>query len=684
MELLDKKDEKHSKPQNSLMAALGRAASTGDINKVTKLFPAIRGKQVKEEEGLLLLSLDAPSNEVFRFLFSQHKNPTPFFGRKLTGCIALYCQHWDMEEQQAALKALRKKGFLLHTAHQAVLDEDYQAALTKEAVTHTDVERNNIAHYASARGNLLLLESLKNGKTDFLFLIQSMNNSNWSPLSFAARNGHTKTASWLVNTLQEILPSTGALKAKTVENYILKPDKQGNTAFLLAAAGGHLDTARYLWGKNNDQIAHKNGAGNTALHLAAAGGHFDTTQWLVEEAKADVNTGNIEGDTPLLCAITSGHLQVVRCLVLEGKANITQPNSQGKTTLEVAVESGQLEVLQFLLSEEGGAQITTPELANKILKCAATHDHIVMWLVSEHWLNPGDGVDIAKWFGLSGKKQARKAKELKDLFDSRYVRLVKNWDTHMEASGVLLVDSSVASKKISPADAEKQVLQQNEKLLKDLKSYSESDKAKWKGLATELYSKIISQPRCEPATIRAAANNFFAAHPEIDDDTLSSIIQTILLTTTQSVTVLDFVERERKNSQNSPRNLQNAAEPSPRHSFSLFRKKSTDTRENPLIPKSSSNNHVASDLPPAGGSTSDNKQSGPSSRFSFSFSRKKSTEKAEGSNAVPSSQSLGRKDSGATVQDIPPAVSNTTGDNISPTADNLGYVLPSSSTSINS
>jgi uncharacterized protein len=127
------------------------------------------------------------------------------------------------------------------------------------------------------------------------------------------------------------------------ENY--SPD--GFPVFALAAAFGHEDVARYLYGKGAkiNAIA-TNGTGYSALTGAVASGQVSIAQWLAEIG-ADVNYRYAKGYSPLLTAAANGHLEIVKMLLAHG-ADLHARTDDGKNALAFAQERGHNEVAKYL------------------------------------------------------------------------------------------------------------------------------------------------------------------------------------------------------------------------------------------------------------------------------------------------------------------------------------------------
>jgi len=151
---------------------------------------------------------------------------------------------------------------------------------------------------------------------------------------------HEAVAAGNLNRVKELVEAEPTL----AKNY--SPD--GFPVFALAAAFGHEDVARYLYGKGADiNAVAANGTGYTALTGAVASGHASIAQWLAENG-ANVKYRYAKGYSPLLTAAANGHLEIVRMLLAQG-ADLRARTDDGKNALAFAQERGHNQVAKYLL-----------------------------------------------------------------------------------------------------------------------------------------------------------------------------------------------------------------------------------------------------------------------------------------------------------------------------------------------
>lgn len=120
----------------------------------------------------------------------------------------------------------------------------------------------------------------------------------------------------------------------------------GETPFLQAASGGHLDVLKLLHSRGV-QVNSKNQKGDSALHLAARNGHLPSVMFLVQN-EADLNAENEHTETPLHASVVGGNVQVVDFLV-RSDAKMEVQDQKGDTALHLACASRQSQVAMALL-----------------------------------------------------------------------------------------------------------------------------------------------------------------------------------------------------------------------------------------------------------------------------------------------------------------------------------------------
>ncbi|KAL4164584.1 hypothetical protein KRP22_004449 [Phytophthora ramorum] len=130
-------------------------------------------------------------------------------------------------------------------------------------------------------------------------------------------------------------------------------DAHGNTALMVAAAGGHLDVVHFLAGECGANVNAAGKHGNTAVMLAAAFGHVAVVRCLAKKYGADVNAREEGGYTALLWAAAERHVRVVCCLVGDCRADVNARSSNGYSAVMFVAEYGPIHVIRYLVRECG-------------------------------------------------------------------------------------------------------------------------------------------------------------------------------------------------------------------------------------------------------------------------------------------------------------------------------------------
>ena len=128
---------------------------------------------------------------------------------------------------------------------------------------------------------------------------------------------------------------------------------------LLAALGGHLTTAQWLYEAGcKDEIHVQNAHGNNPMHFACRQGQLDVCKWLVDVSSnqgSDVALANKQNNTPMHFACRGGHLDVCKWLKEMGAGDdVTIANAYGWTPMHSAHWKGHRHIIEWLL-ESGAA-----------------------------------------------------------------------------------------------------------------------------------------------------------------------------------------------------------------------------------------------------------------------------------------------------------------------------------------
>ncbi|KAL6078974.1 Ankyrin repeat domain-containing protein 39 [Balamuthia mandrillaris] len=92
-------------------------------------------------------------------------------------------------------------------------------------------------------------------------------------------------------------------------------DSDGYSPLHYAARNGHLEACRLLLEEGAEANVRTPGGGATPLHRAAFCGHAEVVRLLLERGKADASMLDSDGNTALHKAAAEGHVSVVRLLL---------------------------------------------------------------------------------------------------------------------------------------------------------------------------------------------------------------------------------------------------------------------------------------------------------------------------------------------------------------------------------
>jgi ankyrin repeat protein len=135
----------------------------------------------------------------------------------------------------------------------------------------------------------------------------------------------------------------------------------GRTAFIVAAAAGHVAALRLLAGHGADVLA-KDSAGENALHAATVHNHVHAMHYLVTELHVPIDSPNPSLKSPLHKAVDAGHLQAMK-LLLELKADVNLVDKYKTTSLVHATKHAKHDACALLLHY--GASLDIPDNSKK-------------------------------------------------------------------------------------------------------------------------------------------------------------------------------------------------------------------------------------------------------------------------------------------------------------------------------
>lgn len=158
-----------------------------------------------------------------------------------------------------------------------------------------------------------------------------------TPLSYACSHGH-------LDVVQELL-----------KRHYCRPDREdneGNTPFLWATRGEHVQIIDVLAGNPGVDINHRNKAGRSAVYVAARDGGGATLRRLLSLEGIDCDPRDEDEMTPLLLAVSASRPSNVATLIQDARVDKTAADCYGKNAFHLASKNGKLEIVRLLL--EGG------------------------------------------------------------------------------------------------------------------------------------------------------------------------------------------------------------------------------------------------------------------------------------------------------------------------------------------
>ncbi|XP_069573130.1 ankyrin repeat domain-containing protein 50 [Brachyistius frenatus] len=255
-----------------------------------------------------LAQLPAPVSQDVPQLLKRSGLISPSYFTDAAPSVGIHCTGEEgthlkeVFEREASIKKLRDSGVPLNQLRSA----DGQSLLA------------SAAHEGSASTAKLLLT---HGCDPLISDQQGQ-----TPLTLAARQGHVKVLSLLLEWAESQDPEMASQMMEHVDN-------EGWTALRSAAWGGHSEAVRLLLNAGAD-VDGCDSEGRSALRAAAWGGHEEIVLTLLDYG-AQVDKADIKGRTPLIAAAYMGHHEAVEIL-LDRNAEVDLADGDGRTALSVA------------------------------------------------------------------------------------------------------------------------------------------------------------------------------------------------------------------------------------------------------------------------------------------------------------------------------------------------------------
>lgn len=223
--------------------------------------------------------------------------------------------------------------------------------------------------------------------------VHDVDSNGWTPLVFAAHEGHSLMARTLVHEY-------GA------DVNVLTSSKW--TAIFVAASQGHTQTVKTLALQCGADVHRKLHNQWSILSLATDCGHTETATALVCECGVDVDAREGTGWRAIMYATTKAHTATIVALGSVCNADVNGQNDLGVTALMMASELGSLQHVRFLCMECGAEPDTLAMGTTSALMMAAANGHtaVVVALVVEC----GANVDLKNKHGWTALHMAARGK----------------------------------------------------------------------------------------------------------------------------------------------------------------------------------------------------------------------------------------------------------------------------------
>ena len=193
-----------------------------------------------------------------------------------------------------------------------------------------DKEDRTVLYWAAMQNHKNVIDVLlKDSRSSQL--LQASDRFDNTPLHVAALNNRAEVSAYLKTRYQ----------TTNITNV------SGFTPLHYAAENGHTEIVKIIY---ENQCNPGNLWGNTPLHYASNEGHLEVVSFFLEHLD-NIHPTNHLGDTPLHNAARDGHLEVVKCFLLKSKANPS--NSYGITPLHKACIKGHFDIAKLIFNAIG-------------------------------------------------------------------------------------------------------------------------------------------------------------------------------------------------------------------------------------------------------------------------------------------------------------------------------------------
>ncbi|XP_046326546.2 ankyrin repeat domain-containing protein 50-like [Haliotis rufescens] len=226
-------------------------------------------------------------------------------------------------------------------------------------VSLVDNRGDNILHLACDGGHYEIMKYVLSQPID----INSRGRKGRTPVSWAARHGHTAMFNLLVNRGADLTLDGNifSLACKGSETEIVKlvlshlsvdinvRGCDGRTPVMQAVCKGQLEMVKLLVSKGADMTLVDN-FGDNILNLACDEGHTEILQYVLSQDMQAINNRGRYGRTPVVWAAFEGHRDILELLVKKG-VDLSLVSEHRNNILHLACCGGHVDIVKYVLSQ---------------------------------------------------------------------------------------------------------------------------------------------------------------------------------------------------------------------------------------------------------------------------------------------------------------------------------------------
>lgn len=352
MKLLVKNGADASNSRVDGITALMTASAGGHAEAVHILLENGADPTIADNDGLTPLMNAAENGSVNTIkAILQQVNDQAYINRMSnTGFTALIIAsaHGHVE----AIECLLDAGARADDVH----DNKVTALMYAAAAGHLEAMKMLIDNgganleFKHTNGGTALLEASTAGMYDALVLlvergatVDFFDDDGVNPLMAIAAQGNIKSQTFILDQLKKTKSGSDLIE------YVDRFAHSGGSAFMFAAAGGHVECAKQLMQLGcaiNDIARHKEG-------------YPEKLKKMIEEGQVKEDEPHVDGVTALHVAAQGGHLEMVKVLIeADAKPSLAHLDDAGRSPLVMAIQGNYGEVASVLV--EAGADPNTP------------------------------------------------------------------------------------------------------------------------------------------------------------------------------------------------------------------------------------------------------------------------------------------------------------------------------------